>query len=68
MNYSSNASEADPAEQSSSAAGYQEITIYEQPHAMADRQWRAMVNTIPAIVWSTDASGSNTFHNQRLLD
>jgi PAS domain S-box-containing protein len=30
-------------------------------------QLRAAINTIPVIVWSTQPSGENDFHNQRLL-
>jgi PAS domain S-box-containing protein len=68
MNFSSSASDTDPTEQNSRIIDYPVPVYGDEPHVMADRQWRAMVNTIPAIVWSTDPSGSNTFHNKRLLD
>ncbi|WP_162145366.1 PAS domain-containing protein [Rhizobium mesoamericanum] len=67
MNYSNSATKTGPVEQSFGTVDYPELAVV-RPHDMTDYHWRAMVDTIPAIVWSTDPSGSNTFHNQRLLN
>ena len=41
---------------------------WEERSRYAEGHLRAIVDTIPAIVWSTRPDGSNDFHNQRLLD
>ncbi len=41
---------------------------WEERSRHSESHLRAIVDTIPAIVWSTRPDGSNDFHNGRLLD
>ena len=39
----------------------------EERARQAEKELRAAIDTIPAIVWTTSSDGANDFHNERLL-